>query len=87
MNLKLKAFIYRLSDVFGRTIYLADEEEQLYIELLTEAEGPLSEMWEGIERGSWQGHYGFTTVWTYKQPWYKATWEKLKHTFDFRTFP
>lgn len=86
MNLRLKAFIYRLSDVFGKTIYLARKEEDLYMELLNEAEGPLSEMWDGIERGSWQAHYGFTTLWTYKEPWYKAFWARLKHAFDFRAF-
>jgi hypothetical protein len=86
MKLKLKAFIYRLSDVFGKSIYLAREEEDLYMELLREAEGRYDELWDGIERGSWQAHHGFTTVWTFRQPWYVSIWEKVKHAFRFREF-
>lgn len=83
MSIKLKSFIYRFSDVFGLSIYLAKEEEELYIELLQEAEGPLSEFSESMERALWQVEAGFTTVFTYKQPWYKSAWSKLKHAFNY----
>jgi hypothetical protein len=80
--LKLKAFIYRLSDVFRLSIYLANKEEEKYIDTL----GPLSQFSEDIERGTWQAQNGFTTVWAWKQPWYRAFWTRLKHAFDFRSF-
>lgn len=80
--IKFKAFIYRFFAIFGLSIYLADKEEQLYINSLKD----MDEFNEGIHRGLWQGYKGFTTVWTYKMPFHKALIAKIKHAFDFRTF-
>lgn len=80
--IKFKAFIYRFSAIFGLHIYLAKKEEQAYIASL----GKLDELHEGCSRGLWQAKYGFTTVWTYKQPFFKALIAKTKHAFDFRSY-
>lgn len=80
--IKLKAFIYRFSAIFGLSIYLAEKEEQAYINSLKD----MDELSESIHRGLWQGQRGFTVVWTYKMPFHKAIIAKIKHAFDFRTF-
>ena len=80
--IKLKAFIYRFSAIFGLPIYLAQKEEQAYINSL----GNLNEFNEGCYRGLWQARNGFTTVWTYKQPFFKAIVSKIKHAFRFRCY-
>lgn len=79
MILKIKAFIYRFSNIFGLHIYLAKKEEDAFIKSLPD----MSEMSEGCHRGLWQGVHGFTTVLTYRKPWYKALIFKIKHAFDF----
>lgn len=79
---KLKVFVYRLSNVFGLHIYLAKKEEQEYIDSMCDQ----SEFSRSISIGLWQAQQGFTTVGTYKQPWYKAFWIKLKHAFNFRSY-
>lgn len=78
--IKLKAFIYRFSNIFGLSIYLADKEEQAYID----SQQFSSKMAEDCSRGLWQANHGFTTVWTWGQPWYVAVKTKIKHAFDFR---
>jgi hypothetical protein len=80
--LQLKAFIYRFFAIFGLRIYLANKEEQAYINSLENLEDFLS----GCERGLWQTRHGFTTVWTHRQPWYKALKVKIKHAFTFRSY-
>jgi hypothetical protein len=76
--IKLKAFIYRFSDIFGLRIYLALKEENAYIDSLgTDA--------DFLSSGLWQAKYGFTTVWTYRQSFFKATTAKIKHAFTFRS--
>jgi hypothetical protein len=80
--IKLKAFIYRFSAIFGLSVYLAEKEEQAYINSLKD----MDELSESIHRGLWQSVRGFTTVWTYKMPFHKALIAKIKHAFDFRTF-
>lgn len=80
--IKLKAFIYRFSAIFGLRIYLANEEEQFYIESL----GEIDKLYEGCSRGLWQAKHGFTTIWTYKQPFFKALIAKTKHAFNFRSY-
>lgn len=80
--IKFKVFIYRLSNVFGLHIYLAKKEEQKYIDSLCDQD----EFNRNISIGCWQAQQGFTTVWTYKQPWYKAFCIKLKHAFNFRSY-
>ncbi len=78
MSLKIKAFIYRFFMVFGVSVYLADKEEQQYIDSLKK-EGKLQ--LEGVHRGSWQAKHGFLSVWTYKQNFIEATWNKIKNVF------
>lgn len=80
--IKFKAFIYRFSAIFGLSIYLARKEEQAYIDSLE----ILDELHEGCSRGLWQAKHGFTTVWTYKKPLFKAIISKIKHAFDFRSY-
>ncbi len=76
---KFKAFIYRFSNIFGLHIYLAQKEEDAYINSLGEDADFLSS-------GMWQVKYGFTTVWTYKKPFFASLISKIKHAFDFRSY-
>ena len=80
--IKLKAFIYRFSAILGLRIYLADKEEQAYIESL----GEIDELYEGCSRGLWQAKRGFTTVFTYGLPLHKALIARIKHAFTFRSY-
>ena len=80
--IKLKAFIYRFSNIFGLHIYLAQKEEDAYIDSL----GKLDRVGEGCSRGLWQAEYGFTTIWTYKEPFFKTLISKIKHAFTFRSY-
>jgi hypothetical protein len=82
MILKIKAFIYRFSNIFGLNIYLAKKEEQDYIDSLENASG----LYKNLEIGLWQAENGFTTVWTYKQPLHKAIYNKIKHAFQISHF-
>lgn len=81
--IKFKAFIYRFSAIFGLHIYLADKEEQAYIDSLDDID---SELEKGCYRGLWQAKYGFTTVWTYDQSFFQALAAKIKHAFNFRSW-
>ena len=83
MMLKVKSFIYRFSNIFGLRIYLANKEEQAYIDSLDDID---SELGEACYRGLWQAERGFTTVWTYKQPLLKSLIAKIKHAFNFRSY-
>lgn len=82
MILKIKAFIYRFSDIFGIKIYLANKEEAIYIRSLNN----LSKLEKGIHVGLWQAKHGFTTIWTYKQNPITAFINKTKHAFDFKDY-
>lgn len=82
MIIKLKAFIYRFSNIFGLRIYLAQKEEDAFIN----CQKYDSELSKSCAIGIWQGLNGFTTVWTYKKPFHKAIIIKIKHAFDFRSF-
>lgn len=79
--IKLKAFIYRFSAIFGLRIFLANKEEQAYLKSMAN----YSKFDKHINLGLWQAKHGFTTVWTYKQPFFKATIAKIKHAFNFRS--
>lgn len=81
--IKLKAFIYRFSAIFGLSIYLANKEEQAYIDSLDNID---EELGDCRYRGLWRAEHGFTTIWTYKQPFFKALIAKTKHAFDFRSY-
>lgn len=82
MIIKIKSFIYRFFNIFGLSVYLADKEEQAYIDSL----GDIDEFTEDCSRGLWQGKNGFTSIWTGKKPIHKALVDKIKHAFDFRSF-
>lgn len=77
--IKFKAFIYRFSNIFGLYIYLAQKEEDAYI-------NSLGEDTDFLSSGLWQAKHGFTTIWTYKQPFFKALIAKIKHAFNFRSY-
>jgi hypothetical protein len=77
--IKFKAFVYRFSNIFGLYIYLAQKEEDTYVNSLGEDADFLSV-------GIWQAKYGFTTVLIYKQPFFKAITSKISHAFDFRSY-
>jgi hypothetical protein len=79
MILKIKAFIYRFSNIFGLRIYLAQKEEDEFIN----SQKHDSEISRSCAIGLWQGLNGFTTVWTYKKPFHKAIIMKINHAFDF----
>ncbi len=79
--IKTKAFIYRFFAIFGLRIYLAHKEEKEYLNSL----GKLSEFSKQCLIGSWQAKNGFTTVWTYKQPFFKGLIAKVKHAFYGQT--
>lgn len=80
--MKLKSFIYRLTATFGKGIYLAEKEEQAYIN----SQKFESELSESITRGCWQAENGFTTIWTFKQNLLESFVSNLKHAFDKRYF-
>jgi hypothetical protein len=82
MLLKIKAFIYRFSNIFGMHIYLATKEEKAFLESI-EFENELD---KSISISLWQATNGFTTIWTYKKPFHKALILKIKHAFDFRGY-
>jgi len=75
--LKLKAFIYRFSNIFGLHIYLASKEEQHHIDSL----GKQSEISESCSRGCWQGKHGFTTIWTYRCGFFESLYRRISHAF------
>ena len=82
MIIKIKAFIYRFSNIFGLSIFLADKEEKEYINSIEVT----SELSKNISIGLWQAKNGFTTIWTYKKPFHKAFIAKVKHAFTFKGY-
>ena len=80
--IKLKAFIYRFSAIFGLSIYLAKKEERKYLSTLVFE----SRLEKEIVSGLWQARNGFTTVITYNSTFYRAFVIRLKHAFDFRSY-
>lgn len=78
----LKAFIYRFSAIFGLRIYLAQKEELAYRKSMD----GYSEFDKDINVGLWQAKHRFTTIWTYRQPFFKAVISKIKHAFTFRSY-
>ena len=77
MIIKIKAFIYRFSNVFGLYIFLAQKEEDEYVNSLGEDADFLS-------AGLWEAKHGFTTVLTYRMRFDKVILAKLKHAFNIR---
>jgi hypothetical protein len=82
MILKIKAFIFRFSNIFNISIYLAKKEERAFLESIEFDD----ELDKSISIGLWQATHGFTTIWTYKKPFHKALISKIKHAFDFRDY-
>lgn len=80
--LKVKAFIYRFSNIFGLHIFLAHKEQQQYLETIEIK----SEFQKEVAIGLWQGKKGFTSVWTYNIPFHKAIIKKIKHAFHFKEY-
>jgi hypothetical protein len=80
--LKLKAFIYRFSNIFGLRIYLADKEEQAFIDTQDLSSG----LAEGTLRGCWQAQHGFTTVWTSRLKGFRKFKLRTFHAFGVSEF-
>jgi len=78
MILKLKAFIYRFFAIFGFRLFLAQKEQESFVEGL-----PTSKLDRSIAVGLWQARHGFTTIYTRRMPFVQATLTKIKHAFDF----
>jgi hypothetical protein len=76
--LRLKAFIYRFSAIFGVRIYLADKEERLFNLKMEDS--------NRCAIGLWQARYGFLTRWTYKMPFYKAFIANVQNAFTFNKY-
>lgn len=90
MLLKIKAFIYRLSDVFGQRIYLAEKEESMHFDRIYRIDRMCKMVDESLSlgvgihlhRGLWHIHNGFTTVYVSKDTnKIKSIIIKLKHAF------
>jgi hypothetical protein len=79
MSLKLKAFIYRFSNIFGLHIYLAEKEEVQYLASLRDS----SSFELGMHIGLWQAKHGFTTVYVGRKSFLKGIYAKIKHAFGF----
>lgn len=80
MILKLKAFIYRFSNIFGLRIYLAEKEEVAYLSSL----GHTTSFELGIYTGLWQCKHGFTTIYISRNTYFiKRIYGKIKHAFKF----
>lgn len=90
MLLRVKAFIYRFSDIFNYRIYLAEKEEQAhfrrisYINVICKMiDKSLSlEMGIHLHRGLWHIDNGFTTVYVSKDvSKIRRIIIKVKHAF------
>jgi hypothetical protein len=88
--LKIKAFIYRLSAVFGRRIYLAEKEEGDYFKNALFANlvlGMIDEKKKEVHRsiigayiGMWHAKHGFTTMYTRNMSRFEAIRQTIIHT-------
>jgi hypothetical protein len=85
MILKIKAFIYRFSDIFGLRIYLANKEEKEFLKN-TSKRGTKAQRGRSLSIGIWQAANGFTTVYTRNMSMPRAIIAKVKHAFDFKVF-
>jgi hypothetical protein len=89
MILKIKAFLYRFSDIFGCRLYLAKKEEEAYFRkamFVDKVSGIIDEdlvddFGINLHRGLWHAEHGFTTVYTRHMPPLKALITKVKHAF------
>jgi hypothetical protein len=88
--LKIKAFIYRLSALFGYRIYLAQKEENEYFAkalFVNTCLGMINEKDKHIHRGvigayigMWHAEHGFTTIYTRNMTRFEAIKTKIIHT-------
>lgn len=92
MILKIKAFIYRFSAIFGMRIYLAQREEDQYLLVhkfrrlakdIIEDEEKSSIDEFGLMRGIWHAKNGFTSIYTRNMSFKDSIIAKVKHAFDF----
>jgi hypothetical protein len=79
MIIKIKSFIYRFFNIFGLRVYLAQKEEDSYIESL----GDISNLTKRRSIGIWQIENGFCTVWTHGMPFHKAVYAKILNAFGY----
>jgi hypothetical protein len=94
MILKIKAFIYRFSNIFGARLYLAKREEEEFliehrfrrlVEAIIEGEDNRGIDQFGLTRGVWHAQNGFTTVYTRNMGFFEGKIARIKHAFDFST--
>lgn len=89
MILKIKAFIYRLSSIFGKRIYLAQKEEEAYFaetmfastvtRIITSEEK--EDFGIRLHRGLWHVNNGFTTLYTRNMTRTEALKQSIIHLF------
>jgi len=91
MLLKLKAFIYRFSAIFGLRVYLAKHEEEQFIlecrfsrlaEDMIEGQRSSSLIYD-LMRGIWHAQNGFTSVHARHMGFFKRIVARLKHAFFY----
>jgi len=86
--LRIKAFIYRLSALFGKRIYLAQKEEDAHFAeavfastVLYIITGKDRHFIISLNRGMWHAEHGFTTVYTRHITFFKAIEQNIIHLF------
>jgi hypothetical protein len=89
MVLKIKSFIYRLSALFGKRIYLAQKEEEAYFaeamfvsavtRIITGEDK--EDFGIGLHRGLWHVNNGFTTLYTRNMTRTEALKQGIIHLF------
>ena len=86
--LRIKAFIYRLSSIFGKRIYLAQKEEDAHFAQAMFASTVLSiitgrDTYFGVSlsKGIWHAQHGFTSVYTRDITRFKAIKQNIIHLF------
>ena len=86
--LRIKAFIYRLSSIFGKRIYLAKKEEDAHFAQAMFASTVLSIITGrnrhfiiSLNRGMWHAEHGFTSVYTRHITRFKAIKQNIIHLF------
>lgn len=89
MMLKIKAFIYRLSSMFGKRIYLAKKEEDAIFAnaifanlVMCIIRGTKStDIRTMLSVGLWHADNGFTSLYTKGMPRIKAIKQNIIHLF------
>jgi hypothetical protein len=89
MILKIKAFVYRLSSMFGRRIYLAQKEEDehfgeaifasIVLRIISGDEN--ADFGIQLHRGIWHANHGFTSLYTRNMTKTQAIKQNIIHLF------